>query len=68
MRRAYEVELIQGDIWLEMLKVRNELKHDYDGEMVKKACDKMIGVYLDKFYEFQKTVEKLLKPEADQIQ
>ena len=35
LRAAYKAELISDDIWMEMLKVRNQLSHDYDGVIVK---------------------------------
>ena len=34
LRKAFELNLISGDIWMEMLKVRNEFTHDYDGTIV----------------------------------
>jgi nucleotidyltransferase substrate binding protein (TIGR01987 family) len=61
MKKAFEVKLIHDDIWLEMLKVRNELAHDYDGIILKNACQKIIGDYIDKFYEFRQTIDKLLQ-------
>lgn len=42
-----------------MLKVRNELAHDYDCEIVKKHCNTIVEKYIDLFYEFEKTVKKL---------
>ena len=30
LREAYKANLISDDDWMEMLKVRNELAHDYD--------------------------------------
>lgn len=35
-----------------MLKVRNELAHDYDCEIVKEHCNTIIKEYIDLFYEF----------------
>ena len=34
LRKAFELNLISGDVWMEMLKVRNEFTHDYDGTIV----------------------------------
>lgn len=42
-----------------MLKVRNELAHDYDCEIVKKHCNNIVEEYIDLFYEFENTVKKL---------
>ena len=37
LRKAFEFQLIQDDGWMEMLSTRNELPHDYDGEIAKPA-------------------------------
>ena len=38
LRTSYKVEMISDDVWMEMLKVRNQLTHDYDGGIVKEYC------------------------------
>ena len=40
--------------------MRNELAHDYDGEIVKTHCHVIVETYIDLFYDFRKCVEKLL--------
>ena len=52
LRAAYKAELISDDIWMEMLKVRNQLSHDYDGVIVKEYCQRIIHEYIDLLYEF----------------
>lgn len=42
-----------------MLKVRNELAHDYDGEIAKEHCQAIVQTYIDLFYGFEKTLKKL---------
>lgn len=37
LRTAYSVGLIEDDMWLKMLRVRNTLVHDYDGEVAKSS-------------------------------
>ena len=59
LREAYKAELISDEEWMEMLKVRNELTHDYDGEVVKTYCDRIVERYIDLFYDFENTVKKL---------
>lgn len=44
---------------MEMLKVRNQLAHDYDSVIVKKYCRKIVEEYIDRMYEFRKTAETL---------
>lgn len=59
LREAFQANLIHGDEWMEMLRVRNLLAHDYDGIIVKESCQTIINVYLAKFEEFQAQVENL---------
>ena len=59
LREAFKANLICDDGWMEMLKVRNELTHDYDDAVVKAHCEMIVGKYIDLFYEFEKTVKEL---------
>lgn len=61
LRKAYKAEMITGDIWMEMLKVRNQLAHDYDGVIVKEYCRKIVGEYIDRLYAFKENVQTLLR-------
>lgn len=60
LREAYKAILISDDDWMEMLKVRNELAHDYDCEIVKTHCDKIVKTYIDLFYDFENVVKQLI--------
>ena len=53
LRAAYKAELITDDVWMEMLKIRNQLAHDYDGVIVKEYCQRIIHEYIDRLYEFR---------------
>ena len=59
LRESFQANLIEGDYWLEMLKVRILLAHDYDGIIVKISCQTIVDVYITKFEEFQEKVENL---------
>ena len=59
LREAFKANLIGDDGWMEMLKVRNELTHDYDDAVVKAHCEMIVGKYIDLFYEFEKIVKEL---------
>ena len=61
LRESFKMGMISDDIWMEMLKVRNQLAYDYDGVIVKEHCGTIVYVYIDKLYDFKKAVEKLLK-------
>lgn len=60
LRKAFEVGLIEDDIWMEMLKVRNEISHDYDGTILKTYCEKIVGSYIDEMKGFEGRVQKLM--------
>ena len=57
LREAFKANLIDDGDWMEMLKVRNELTHDYDGAVVKAHCEMIVGKYIDLFYEFEDVVK-----------
>ena len=59
LRESFQASLIDGDEWMDMLKVRNLLAHDYDGTIVANCCQTIIHVYIDKLYDYQKKVESI---------
>ena len=59
LRESYKANLISDDAWMKMLKVRNELAHDYDCEIVKEHCNTIVEKYIDLFYDFEKAVKQL---------
>lgn len=61
LKQSFQANLITGDEWIEMLKVKNQLAHDYDGVIVKEHCQTIIHEYIDKLYDFKTVVETLLK-------
>ena len=63
LRESFRAGMITGDEWMEMLKIRNQLAHDYDGVIVKEHCESIVTIYIDKFYEFGEKVEALLQKE-----
>lgn len=60
LKTSFKIGMISDDIWLEMLKVRNLLSHDYDGEIVKQTCQKIVTSYIDEFYQLKEKVEQIL--------
>ena len=46
-----------------MLKIRNELSHDYDGEIVEQHCHTIVQLYVDKLSEFQMKAEEIIAKE-----
>ena len=61
LRHSFKAQLIQGDEWMEMLKVRNQLSHDYDGLVVREYCQTIVDSYIDKLEEFQARVVAVLQ-------
>lgn len=61
LRESFKAELISDEAWMSMLKVRNELAHDYDCAIVKAHCCVIVEKYIDLFYEFEDTVKRLLE-------
>lgn len=60
LKQSFQANLITGDEWIDMLKIRNQLAHDYDGVIVKEHCQTIIHEYIDKLYDFKTVVEELL--------
>ena len=61
LRHAFKARLIDDDCWLDMLKVRNQLAHDYDGAVVEKYCQVIVETYIDKLEDFRQKVLELQK-------
>ena len=59
LREAFKANLISDEAWMNMLKIRNELTHDYDCEIVKTHCNTIVEKYIDLFYDFEKVVKQL---------
>ena len=59
LREAFKANLISDEAWMDMLKVRNDLTHDYDCEIVKTHCNTIVEKYIDLFYDFEKVVKQL---------
>ena len=53
LRMANSVGLIEDDTWLEMLRARNNLAHDYDGELAVRYFEKITSTYDDLMETFR---------------
>jgi len=60
LKTAYTVDLISDDVWMDMLKIRNALTHDYDAELAKKYVNRIVNEYIDIFQQFCDRVDVLL--------
>ena len=55
------VYLIDDDRWMQMLKVRNQLAHDYDGSFAEEQFSTIVNEYYPLFEKFRIHVEKYYK-------
>ena len=56
-----KTQIMEQIVREDMLKVRNELAHDYDCEVVRTHCNTIVEKYIDLFYDFKNTIDELLK-------
>jgi nucleotidyltransferase substrate binding protein (TIGR01987 family) len=59
-REAFRQGLIQeGEIWMEMIKSRNQSSHTYNSEVAEGISSKIISVYYWQFLELEKKMNQL---------
>lgn len=58
LRQAFANGMIDNDQWMQMLRVRNQLAHDYDGTLAAEKFQDIIKVYYPLFEKFRERVEK----------
>ncbi len=60
LKTAFKAGLIDDDIWMKMLDVRNSLAHDYDGSVLSEHCDTIIWDYIPEMKKFCTKAEEIL--------
>lgn len=58
LRQAFTNRIIDNDQWMQMLRVRNQLAHDYDGTFAAERFRDIIEVYYPLFERLREDVEK----------
>lgn len=58
LQQAFINKLIDDDQWMQMLRVRNQLAHDYDGSFAAEKFTEIINVYFPLFEQFRDRVIK----------
>ena len=58
LQQAFTNKLIQDDRWLQMLRLRNRLAHDYDGSYAAASFSEIIDVYYPLFVQFKEAAAK----------
>lgn len=61
LQQAFTNGLIDDDQWLQMLKSRNQLAHDYDGTFAAEKFQDIIKVYYPLFKKFEENVSRYYK-------
>lgn len=63
-REAFNKGLLeQGEIWMEMIKSRNQTTHTYNKKIAADIVDKILNQYFSEFIKFQKKMLELSKNE-----
>lgn len=59
IKEAYAVyPFFNGDIWLEMLRDRNDMAHIYDGNAAKKLVERILADYIPEFQRMEMELNK----------
>ncbi|MCX4327421.1 MAG: HI0074 family nucleotidyltransferase substrate-binding subunit [Lachnospiraceae bacterium] len=59
IKEAYAVySFFDGDIWLQMLKDRNDTAHIYDGDAAKKLTNRILEEYIPQFVKLEMEIRK----------
>ena len=58
LQQAFTNGIIDNDQWMQMLRVRNQLAHDYDGTFAAEKFQDIIQVYYPLFVKLKDNVEK----------
>ena len=58
LQTAFSNGIIESDMWLEMLRARNQLAHDYDGKLAKKYFERITVEFYPLFVKLQERVRK----------
>ncbi len=60
LRTAASVNLIEDDLWMEMLDKRNELTHDYDGSLARDCFETIVREYVPVFEKLREAALKYM--------
>lgn len=58
LQQGFTNKIIDNDQWMRMLRVRNQLAHDYDGSFASDMFQEIITVYLSLFEQLREQVRK----------
>lgn len=58
LQQAFANGMIDSDLWMQMLRVRNQLAHDYDGTLAAERFQDIIEKYYPLFERFKENAGK----------
>ncbi len=58
LRQAFTNGIIDNDQWMQMLRARNQLAHDYDGTFAEEKFEDIIKVYYPLFEQLKENARK----------
>ena len=61
LQQAFTNGLIDDDQWMQMLRSRNHLAHDYEGSFATEKFQDIVNIYIPLFEQFKEKVEKYYK-------
>ena len=61
LQQAFTNRIIDDDKWMQMLRIRNQLAHDYDGSLAVKEFEVIVNEYIPLFEQFKNNAEKYYK-------
>lgn len=65
-REGFSMGLIEdGDLWMEMIRSRNQTSHTYDEETADEIFNKIINDYLAAFVSFKEKMEEIKNEKSD---
>ncbi len=65
-REGFSMGLIEdGDVWMEMIRSRNQTSHTYDEETADEIYNKIINDYFDAFVSFKEKMEDIKNEESN---
>lgn len=61
LKQAFTNGMIHDDQWMQMLRVRNQLAHDYDGTFAAEKFQEITKVYYPLFEKLKEDIEKYFR-------
>lgn len=60
IKEAYGIyPFFDGDVWLSMLRDRNDMSHIYDGNVAKELVDRILETYIPQFVKLERELVSL---------